>query len=370
MVQNDRQQHFELYFNHRFLNRIRWAQIAAMLLVLLFAVLDVLSLPAHVWKQTLLIRFCVILPVFALVVAASYVESLQRRLQWILSAAALVVGLSIVGILWVARLEQTPLPYEGIILVTIFFYFLIGLRYRGAMLCGWLTCAAYVAMEWHAGLDSQRLWFNAMFLVSANVIGSIGSYFLDSAAHQGFLAEQALRDLAERDSLTGLFNRRAFDQRAERAYRQAAREHRPVAIAMIDIDSFKAYNDHYGHAVGDLALTQVGKVIGRHVQRPLDVAARYGGEEFVALWFDVSEAGALDILEAIRREVQALGLPHARSGSAAVVTLSAGLVGSTPTGPGELKPDMHTADRALYQAKQNGRNKVQTLEHEPGVRAG
>lgn len=353
------QRNFELYSNHRFLKRIRWAQIAAVLLVLLFAVLDVLSLPAHVWQQTLLIRFGIILPVFLLVWRASFIEALQQKLQWAITAAALIAGLAVVGILWVARWEQTPLPYEGIILVTIFFYFLVGLRYHGVMVCGWLTCVAYIAMEAWAGLSGEQLLYNSMFLISANVIGSVGCYFLDSATRQGFLAEQALRGLAERDPLTGLFNRRAFDERAERSVRQAVRERSPIAVAMIDIDFFKAYNDHYGHAAGDEALSQVGEVIRRNVQRPLDLAARYGGEEFVGLWYGLSEADALAMLETIRREVEELGLAHARSDVAQVVTLSAGVVGFVPGDAQALKDGLRRADQALYLSKQNGRNRVQ-----------
>ncbi|SDS01362.1 diguanylate cyclase (GGDEF) domain-containing protein [Halopseudomonas xinjiangensis] len=363
-INNETQRNFELYYNHRFLNRIRWAQIAAILLVVLFAILDVLSLPSHVWHQTLMIRFFIILPVFVLVWRASFIEALHQRLQWVITAAAVIAGLAIVGILWVARREQTPLPYEGIILVTIFFYFLVGLRYRGAMVCGWLTCVAYIVMEAQAGLSGEQLLYNSMFLISANVIGSVGCYFLDSATRQGFLAEQALRNLAERDPLTGLFNRRAFDERAERSLRQAVRERSPIAVAMIDIDFFKAYNDHYGHAEGDEALSQVGEVIRRNVQRPLDLAARYGGEEFIVLWYGLSEADALVMLETIRRDVEELGIAHARSDVADVITLSAGVVGFVPDGVEDLRQSLRSADQALYQSKQSGRNRVQGADTE------
>lgn len=238
------------------------------------------------------------------------------------------------------------------------FYFLIGLRYVGAMVCGWLTCIVYVLAEAHAGLRGEVLGYHAAFLISVNVIGSVGGYFLDSAMHDNFLAQRALRDMADRDGLTGLFNRRAFDDRALRTIRQALRERVRVAIAMIDIDHFKTYNDHYGHGAGDAALQSVGKVIAGSVQRPLDVAARYGGEEFVALWFDISADDALKRVESMRSDVQQLGLAHARSETAQVVTLSAGLASFIPGETDSLTAGLRMADQALSLAKQQGRNRV------------
>lgn len=361
---------FGLYYTQRFLRRIRWAQAAAISLVLVFALLDVLSLPRDVWQQTLLIRFLVIIPTFALLWLASFVERWHEHFQWILSAGALIVGLGIVAILWVARREGSPLPYEGILLVAMAFYFLIGLRYPGAMVCGWLTCIVYVLAEAHAGLRGEALAYHAAFLISVNVIGSVGGYFLDSATHDNFLAQRALRDMADRDALTGLFNRRAFDDRAARTIRQALRERVRVAVAMIDIDHFKAYNDQYGHGAGDAALQRVGKVIAGSVQRPLDVAARYGGEEFVAIWFNISEDEARKLLESVRSNVQQLGLAHANSETAEVVTLSAGMASFVPGEPDSLPEGLQLADQALYMAKERGRNQVFCSGVDPGHGAG
>ena len=134
-----------------------------------------------------------------------------------------------------------------------------------------------------------------------------------------------MQDIAERDFLTGLLNRRAFSERASRSWRQAIRSQQSVAVLMLDVDHFKAYNDHYGHAAGDLALQAVARTLGQHAQRPLDMLARYGGEEFVGLWVGANSEAMLELAERIRHDIEALALPHAYSSAAQVVTLSIGV---------------------------------------------
>jgi diguanylate cyclase (GGDEF)-like protein len=168
-----------------------------------------------------------------------------------------------------------------------------------------------------------------------------------------------LERLAARDSLTGLANRRHFDQSCLLACRRAARTGEPLSVAMIDIDYFKQYNDLYGHGAGDDALREVAEVIARTARRPFDLAARYGGEEFVLLLPGTTELNKL--LEQLRLDVQSLALAHGDSEIAGVVTISCGGVVTeaskehTPANPAEL---LHQADRLLYQAKRQGRNQV------------
>ena len=167
-----------------------------------------------------------------------------------------------------------------------------------------------------------------------------------------------LQELAEKDFLTGLLNRRAFTEHAERSWRQAQREKQTLGVVMMDVDFFKRYNDHYGHAAGDEALRQVARVIGEYARRPLDCTARYGGEEFVGIWYNLSEEQMLAILENLRRGIEALGLAHAYSDAAPVVTLSIGLAYLTPQPHQSPEDALRLADVALYLAKEQGRNRV------------
>ena len=317
---------FRRYHLAEFLPRMRKSLPVALALFLAFAMLDALSLPPLVRDGVLGLRLGGIVPVLALTWVALYVRSLREWLQWLVSASALASGLGIVGIIWVARVHAFGLPYEGIILATFFSYFLTGLRFVAASLCGWLVFLAYVAMELHVGLNGDTLLYNAFFLATANLIGCFGNHFLEQAVRQNFCSMVQLHRLAERDFVTGLLNRRAFSTRATGIWRQALRDGRSIGIAMVDVDHFKHYNDHYGHAAGDVALQSVAHVIAEHARRPLDACARYGGEEFVVLWYDVDADHALALAQRMCQAVQALGLPHVASPTAGVVSISVGLV--------------------------------------------
>ena len=352
------EQAFKRYHIGVFLLRMRWALLVALLLILLFAVLDAISLPPTIRSKILALRLGLILPLLSITWLATYRRELRPYLQLIGGVAALFTGLGVVGIIWIARRHAFALPYEGIILVTVFFYFLTGLRFTTAALCGWLTFLAYLVVEVISGLPGEVLLYNAFFLGSANVIGSVGCYFLEYATRQNFLAQGLLQDMAEKDFLTGLLNRRAFSERAQRSWRQALRDKHGLGVVMMDVDFFKRYNDHYGHAAGDEALRKIAQVLGVHARRPLDIVARYGGEEFVGLWYNLSEEHMQGILERLRSDIIALQLPHVQSDAAAVVSISIGLAYLVPQAHQRLEDALRLADVALYLAKEQGRNRV------------
>jgi diguanylate cyclase (GGDEF)-like protein len=352
------EQAFKRYHANVFLRRMRWSLLVASLLALLFVLLDAINLPDPLRGRILALRLGVIQPMLLLAWLATYRPGLRDHLQLIGGIVALLSGLAVAGIIGLARYHSFALPYEGILLVTVFFYFLTGLRFTTAVLCGWLSFIAYLAVELSIGLAGEMLLSNALFLALANIIGSVGCYSLEYATRQNFLAHGLLQDLAEKDFLTGLLNRRAFTERAERSWRQAQREKQALGVVMMDVDFFKRYNDHYGHAAGDEALRQVARVIGEHARRPLDCTARYGGEEFVGIWFGLPEEQLMAILQDIRSAIESLGLAHAHSDAAGVVTLSIGMAYLTPQSHQSFGDALRLADVALYLAKEQGRNRV------------
>ncbi|MFG0723044.1 diguanylate cyclase [Pseudomonas sp. GLN_6] len=352
------EQAFKRYHANVFLRRMRWSLLVATLLALLFVLIDAFNLPDPLRGQILTLRLGVIQPMLLLAWLATYRPGLRDHLQLIGGVVALLCGLAVAGIIGLARYHSFALPYEGIILITVYFYFLTGLRFTTAVLCGWLTFLAYLAVELSLGLAGELLLSNALFLALANIIGSVGCYSLEYATRQNFLANGLLQDLAEKDFLTGLLNRRAFSERAERSWRQAQRDKQALGVVMMDVDFFKRYNDHYGHAAGDEALRQIARVIGEHARRPLDCAARYGGEEFVGVWYGLGEEQLLTILEDIRQAIEALQLEHLRSDAASVVTLSIGMAYLLPQPHQDLGDALRLADVALYLAKEQGRNRV------------
>jgi diguanylate cyclase (GGDEF)-like protein len=166
-----------------------------------------------------------------------------------------------------------------------------------------------------------------------------------------------LRALAITDPLTNLHNRRHFDIVCGTEWERARRDHRPLAVLFIDVDYFKSYNDYYGHRAGDDCLAVVGKAVGQSLQRPADLAARYGGDEFVVLLPDTDTDGALDVARRLLAAISALDLPHEAS-SFTRVTSSIGVAQLVPGPNHSFQELLGRADRALYAAKEAGRNRV------------
>jgi diguanylate cyclase (GGDEF)-like protein/PAS domain S-box-containing protein len=169
------------------------------------------------------------------------------------------------------------------------------------------------------------------------------------------LTQTNLESLAARDGLTGLLNRRTFDERLAEEARRARRERQPLALLMIDIDCFKLFNDTYGHQKGDECLKAVARAIADTLWRAGDMAARYGGEEFAVILPDTPLSGAMLIAERVRKAVEDLGVEHATSVAINRVTLSIG--GSVSIDPCAAPEELVSfADAALYRAKREGRN--------------
>ncbi|MBB5057009.1 diguanylate cyclase (GGDEF)-like protein [Granulicella aggregans] len=187
----------------------------------------------------------------------------------------------------------------------------------------------------------------------------------DDFQEQLKLALQQMEVLATRDGLTGLGNRRLFDQTLDAEWGRARRQGMSIGLLLLDVDYFKSYNDMYGHLAGDHCLCAIASSFGTHLKRAGDLAARYGGEEFVVLLPGATLEDASVIAESIRKGVEALGLEH-KGNATGVVTIS---VGFSAVVPGTVRPSQRliaAADEALYAAKQGGRNRgVSASSHVP-----
>lgn len=167
-----------------------------------------------------------------------------------------------------------------------------------------------------------------------------------------------LQTLSQQDALTGIGNRRYFDACLEKEWRRAVRFEHSIALIFADVDHFKAYNDSYGHQAGDECLKQVAAALNSVISRPSDILVRYGGEEFVLLLPDTTLDGACQFAEQLRTTIMNLKIPHNRSSAGSYVTISLGVAAALASK--EAKPEelIHFADKALYEAKKHGRNRV------------
>jgi len=175
-------------------------------------------------------------------------------------------------------------------------------------------------------------------------------------------SEDALQRAAMVDPLTKIANRRHFDSFLEKEWQRAMRSGQPLSLVVLDVDHFKLYNDTLGHPAGDACLQQVAQAIASHALRPTDLAARYGGEEFVLLFAETDGDSAYLLAESIRAHIESLQIPHPRSTTSAWLTVSIGVATIHPHQLDNTESLFVAADRAMYLAKEGGRNRVQVTK--------
>ena len=199
--------------------------------------------------------------------------------------------------------------------------------------------------------------FHLYTVIVLVAIGLCAGYSLEYFMRWSWLNSSLLRYMARYDGLTGLLNRPALEEKIEQAHEQACRHGRPYVVALIDIDRFGEYNDHYGHQAGDAVLRKVGGILSARTVQPADVCGRYGGEEFLVFWADASSETGRARAQDVRERIAAQGFRAAPDSEYAVVTASVGLCEVDPNvARGAVKQAIACADRMLYAAKADGRD--------------
>jgi diguanylate cyclase (GGDEF)-like protein len=308
-----------------------------------------------VWSGPALIYIGAILPCSLFLVWLSwgrYYERLYLRIAPILlplfyALIAVVVARSLV----IGRFEQ----FAGFAVVLIAVFFFTGLKFREALFTAIVLLIAFSMAGIAVGIAPAVLLKGMVVLVITSVIGAVVYWDVEKSYRENFLERALIGRLLARDSLTGLMNRRTFDEHLLSVWQQALRDRCSIAVCMIDVDHFKRYNDTFGHQAGDVALRTVAGLIQEFARRPLDLAARYGGEEFAMVFYDLSPANVQDIADRLIKRVQAQRINVAKPELGLTISIGVGLispgVGRSPQGAVQL------ADEALYEAKRAGRNR-------------
>lgn len=167
-----------------------------------------------------------------------------------------------------------------------------------------------------------------------------------------------LENLSFIDGLTGIANRRSFDNYIKVAWKNACRSKKSISLIMGDIDNFKLLNDTYGHLKGDECLMKVARVLSENIRRPLNFVARYGGEEFIIILPETNSKGAFKIAEEIRKNIKNLEVPNKDSPVSKYMTMSFGVTTIIPNQEDEMEDFIEQADKAMYKSKKTGRNRV------------
>lgn len=344
--------------------RLAWLSLLITSVWLLFSALDPVRmqperLPPHqqgLWAELLLVRGMVAAVLLLATWRAWRHPMARHRRSWV-AATALVVT---VGGAWGAtcylRLGGFQ-PLEIFLLLVAGLFLPIGLTLRQtlplAAVC--LTGMSAVGVLQLEGAAQGRFLYLAGLMVLTALLAAFGAYHREYAQREQFLLRAELGWQAGHDGLTGLCNRRLFDDRLQALVRQAQRDGTPLALVLADVDHFKRFNDVYGHPAGDTALQTVAEVLQAMASRPLDLAARLGGEEMAVVLHGASRADAVRLAGQALAALRERGVPHAGSEHGWLgMSLGVAMVE-----PGDTPLALYQrADRALYQAKHSGRNRV------------
>jgi len=329
-----------------------------------FSAMDSAILGPELSRIPSMIQMLVIIPILFIALAATFATQRQRIYPPLAMISATILGLGVAATQVVAALGGKPILFPGLMLTITFIYFMGGLIFYHAVAANMIVMFVYLAAGTTLQLPGGEFAYDAMAMIAANLFGATVVYMHEKTSRMRFLEACLLREMVARDGLTGIQNRRMFDQHIGRVWQQAVREQERVAVLLADIDCFKDYNDRYGHQAGDECLRAVAVCLSQCARRPLDFVARYGGEEFAVILYEASREYVAEVLTRIQRSIAELNIPHEASRVASRLTLSIGAAFILPSSARTHEGLIQLADEALYSAKEQGRNRVVVMEAE------
>jgi diguanylate cyclase (GGDEF)-like protein len=351
--------HFEENLQHTRVNLC-----LAVVTTLAFAGMDLVVLGPELNRIPGMIHVLGIIPMLLVALASSFLPQRQRIYPPLAMFMATILGLGVAAVQIIATLGGVSILLPCLMLTIIFVYFMGGLFFYQAVAANSIVMFVYVIVGFALQLPAREFAYDALAVLATNLFGAWVVYMHEKTSRMRFLESWLLHEMVARDGLTGIQNRRMFDQHIQRIWQQAVREQKRVAVLLADIDCFKDYNDRYGHQAGDECLRAVAVCLSQCARRPLDFVARYGGEEFAVVLYDANREYVAEVLTRIQRSIAELNIPHEASKVASRLTLSLGAAFILPSG--NRTPDglIQLADEALYSAKEQGRNRVVVMEAE------
>lgn len=326
------------------------------------------------WK----IRLGIFTPLMIICLLLMRLPAFARFLDFITDFLLLLASASIIVMLELSRHPNVVHYHTGIILIVMFGNIVVRLRFWHAFGVSLLTFLLYVLAVSRIEMMPPPVAINSsVVLLSAIIISLLANYQMENDQRANYLREllteietirlketkAQLEQLSSSDDLTGLANRRHFDACLDAEWKMAVNYRSPLSLLFLDVDDFKPYNDHYGHQAGDVCLRKIAAVLRQTIRRPQDICARYGGEEFVVLLPNTFQENAAQLAENIRKGVERGKIPHIHSRAASYVTVSIGIASMMPRPGLDQNILIEMTDKALYKAKEMGRNRVQVFDH-------
>jgi diguanylate cyclase (GGDEF)-like protein len=324
------------------------------------------------WK----IRLGIVTPVMLICLFIMRRRTFARYIDFLVDFILILASGSIILVLELSQHPNVVHYHTGIILIVMFGNIVIRLRFWHAFSVSCLTFFLYVLTVTNITPMTPPVMINSsVVLFSAIIFSMLANYQMERDLRWNYLrnllteietirlekAKAELELLSSSDVLTGLANRRHCDVFLDTEWQMGIRYRTQLSMLFLDVDDFKAYNDHYGHQAGDICLQKIAIIIKECVRRPQDLCARYGGEEFIVLLPNTSMESALQLAEKIRKSVELENIPHAYSRASSHVTISIGVVSMIPQAGLNQNILVEMADKALYNAKNLGRNQIQVF---------
>jgi diguanylate cyclase (GGDEF)-like protein len=303
-------------------------------------------------------------PLLLLTLAATFASRRERLFQILAAVTATICGVSQVVILGVAMTAGLGFLIPALMLIILYCYLMCGLAFYAALAANAIILLGYLAAAWVFMAPGDHFRLGLLAILCANLVGAMILAMQERTARLRFLEAALLREMVVRDGLTGIHNRRMFDQHLQLAWNMAVREGKSVALLLVDIDFFKHYNDRYGHQAGDDCLRIVAGALQQCARRPMDFVARYGGEEFSIVLYDADSDYVTDVLARVQRLIAELNIPHEASPYAGRLTVSVGAGHVEPKAQRSSIGLIQLADEALYSAKDQGRNRIVVMRNE------
>ena len=339
------------------LAQIRFNLYLAAVLVACFGLLHALLIRAGAQSPLGFAQLSLLLPTLAIAIGITYLDRAHRIYPRVAPLLAPIAGITVIAVEIKAAQAGVQVEFVCVVLASVYVYYLFGLLFYQALRANLIMWCAYLAFGMIGALPEANVLYNALVLLLANVVGAITAYTFEMEIRTHFLEQRMLAETAARDGLTGIHNRRRFDEHLETVWQLAQREGVTLALLLVDIDFFKRYNDQHGHQAGDECLKSVAAALRQAARRPLDCVARYGGEEFAVILYDPSRPYLQEVAHRIHASIAALAIPHGDSSVAANVTVSVGIAYVAPTLERSTQGFVQLADEALYDAKADGRNR-------------
>ncbi len=362
------------FYNKESLVQLRTAAVVGMVLYLVFGLNDLIVHPEYK-GPLLLIRYALVSPFLISVILYLFFgrSYLLRHIFFVMGIILTGIGISLS--IFITN-DPRQFYYSGLTLLTLFAYTVSGLRLKFASIASLFIIGIFVLLGvFFRNLPPSAIFNDLFGLFSVNIMGIFACYLMERAKRKEFLykreieldkmaleeANAQLRYLSYHDTLTGIYNRRAFDEHLRKEWQRAIRFGYPLSLIMMDIDDFKKFNDSKGHIAGDRILKEIATVIKTMVNRPGDIGARYGGEEFVVLLVGTAKEGAVYLAEEILKMIGELSISHPES-DRGMVTVSVGCTTVIPEPEEGVESFIKKADEALYRAKTEGKNRVCYLD--------